>query len=302
MKIVFRYDDYSELSDVDFDLSVFRIIIEHGFNLMIGVIPFVAKEMDGKGYCTEQFSLSQSRIDLLKELPSEKVEIALHGYSHQNLSSNRLAEFCDEVEPDLQKEWISKGKKLLEDGFEKSIDWFIPPFNEYNESTLKALIKCGFAGISAGAVDGHLVDGLYYIQGTCGLYNLQHAIDYYEKDQEGYIIVQLHNYDFYNKSTLKGMTLNEFTRFVKKIRTRGYESASFDTLSRTEDCSVSRALVNQEIRRSLCSPVRFIVSKGIRRVYWSQSAGREKLNQLNEWNKWIGRGRKLFHWVGFRRE
>ena len=42
MRVLFRYDDFSETSSAGVDLAVLEAIVSHGFKPLLGVIPAIA--------------------------------------------------------------------------------------------------------------------------------------------------------------------------------------------------------------------------------------------------------------------
>lgn len=297
MKVLFRYDDYSELGDIKTDISVFNTILDNGFNLMVGIIPKIAAIDWEIGNSIPLKKLSSERINLLNEFPANKLEIALHGYTHQTITRySGLCEFSDSISLNQQIERIKDGKKILEDSFSKPIKWFIPPWNAYGKITIEALKRCEITGFSADASAGLIADGLNYIPITCQLINLNQAISCSKKDSESHIVVMLHSYDFKNnKWGNNGITTSEFETILKKLKTLQIEGSTFDFLAANNNCNASRAILNQNIHQQMKTPLRLISHRGTANIYWGIKAGKKVLKQLSTKKHLVDNVRSLSH-------
>ncbi|MFC1727369.1 DUF2334 domain-containing protein, partial [Patescibacteria group bacterium] len=85
----------------------------------------------------------QTLIDYLKNKQCS-LEIALHGWDHQN-NPPEFAEISEE-EAYLR---LTQGKNVLEEIFDDSIITFIPPHNQYSPEAKKALENTGFKVVSS---------------------------------------------------------------------------------------------------------------------------------------------------------
>lgn len=146
VKIVFRYDDYllipSRLSD-----SLLSTFSRHKIPLCIGIIPFDSSTK----FLNRLDSLQVSQ--LRERIRKGEVEVALHGYNHQNqlkpgrFSKSTYSEFAL-VPYDVQLKKLSAGKQILDSLLGTDIKVFVPPFNTYDDNTLRVLESLGFEVIS----------------------------------------------------------------------------------------------------------------------------------------------------------
>jgi len=95
------------------------------------------------------------KIKIYKNL----IEIGQHGFSHKNysLSTDKFNkyEFGAERPYKKQNQDIVKGKKILQNFFEKKMNIFTPPWHGFDRNTLCILAKEGFSAISAGHKNIH---------------------------------------------------------------------------------------------------------------------------------------------------
>ena len=178
--LVFRFDDYSAKSNTEFELQIIDIFRKYNIPLTIGVIPFEVKEnvLDPKPQ--GNIELDEYKSGILKEVAQEGiVEVALHGYSHQSHSEQFIGSEFRGLDIEKQKEKIRKEKNFLEDRLDTTIYTFIPPWNQYDQNTLKVLDSFNFRCISAG-IRGPSNDKLTKINlipNTCGLNNVLEGIE-----------------------------------------------------------------------------------------------------------------------------
>jgi peptidoglycan/xylan/chitin deacetylase (PgdA/CDA1 family) len=185
VNIVFRYDDYRLIPD-SLQERLLETFNKHNIPISIAVVP-----------CHNDSLLFKegAYLSLLKTMNCEGlVEIALHGLNHSNISGE--GEFIG-ITIQKQLDMLSKGKRILDSLFD-STQTFIPPYNAYDDNTLKALEILGFDCISSEMYDGHSLSSkrLQYYPETIDHPNkLIKAIED-NKNRNGIIILMFHNYDF----------------------------------------------------------------------------------------------------------
>jgi peptidoglycan/xylan/chitin deacetylase (PgdA/CDA1 family) len=295
MKILFRYDDLSETSDLEFDMEIIEAMVNEGFKPMIGIIPSIADINWEIGNHIPLRKLSVERIKIVRQFTSKHIDLALHGYTHQAITGfSGMSEFGDGVSYKLQLDRLIDGKKFLEDSFGKELSWFIPPWNAYGVNTINALKEIGFKGISADASYGLTDDRLIFAPQTCQLQDLNQAIYCSKKDVDSYIIVMLHQYDF-NKVNMDNnkMNINTFSTLLKKLKEQITSDSTFDSLLENEQFDASRARMNQEIRKLTQGPMRILAHTGTQKIYWGEKSGNAELARLIKLSKFMKMGMNL---------
>ncbi len=113
--VVFRYDDYSSRSNTDMEQGLIDAFRRHGFSCIFGVIPYVCAGDGHDRRPQNVIALTENKAKILRDgIKTGTVEVALHGYSHQNISLiNVYTEFAG-LTYDKQLEKIHAGKNYLE--------------------------------------------------------------------------------------------------------------------------------------------------------------------------------------------
>ena len=90
INLVLRLDDFSEKSNIDFELQLVKMLKKYDLKCTFGVIPFVCNDR----YDFEEqnlTSITQSKFNQLKyEIDTGVIEIALHGFAHQTKKNRML--------------------------------------------------------------------------------------------------------------------------------------------------------------------------------------------------------------------
>jgi len=195
-RIVFRFDDYILEPDIISD-SIIYIFNKHKIPLCVGIIPY---NKEGILYN----NLNPGQLAALKGwIRKNEVNIALHGYNHDDNKLNEgsllkkpgLSEFVSlSFNDQLGK--IRRGKNAIDSLLNTNITIFIPPFNSYDDNTLKVLDSLKFKIISA-SIDGSSGSGkISYIPYTISDLNELPGIIRSNKNDNSAIIVVLHLYSF----------------------------------------------------------------------------------------------------------
>ena len=279
MQAILRFDDYSAESDTALERRILDVIANAGRRIVVSVVPFIAEinwQLRGP---IELRALPRDKIALLKTFVPQTVEIALHGYCHQAISrTSGLSEFGDSISFERQVQRLKDGKHWLEDHFGVPIQTFVPPWNMYGVSTLQAAIEAEFHTVSADAASGPVKHGLAYVPATCSVHELRGAARLGTKTDGALTCALLHEFDFSSTgrpdslcslSDLKTLCLDAS---IKKWSTTGDYS--------TKESGYERAMLNQELRRTLHSPIRRLFPRHTGHIYWPLESVRAKLKQV----------------------
>ena len=147
ISVCFRLDDPSPVGDKEVERRILEIFAERDIPLCVATIPF-AKSRDGDAILLSR----QNAGHLVEASRAGTIEIVQHGHSqHRRGTTNRGApsEFYG-VTFEEQSRLITEGTLHLAALFERRIKGFVPPWNTYDHSTLRALAMAGFEFLSAG--------------------------------------------------------------------------------------------------------------------------------------------------------
>ena len=199
--MVFRYDDYSNRSSTKTEKALLAAFREAKFPLTIGVIPFICVVNPESTAKQKTVPLSASKISFLKEAIKDGLaEIALHGFSHQTIDDStpsKYSEFKGQAFK-WQQTRIVAAKEYLEKVLEMPVVTFIPPWNSYDSSTLKAVRQAGFLNFSSSIFGVYKVGaGLQFLPSTCSLRSLFKTVKLARRlpDKNPLIVVLFHQGD-----------------------------------------------------------------------------------------------------------
>jgi peptidoglycan/xylan/chitin deacetylase (PgdA/CDA1 family) len=213
--VVFRYDDYSSGSQTDLEVRLINAFKKYHINCTFGVIPFVSAGDVHSFSPQDVIPLSPKKACILKNaVITGTLEVALHGYSHQNVrEKGGYTEFLG-LDYNSQVLRLEKGRDFLESILNTRINIFIPPWNSYDLNTLHALKKLGFRYITTVVTtDAVGCSQLKFLPVTCGFLQLREAVDSARRISEIHpiITVLFHEYDFYDVDKARGkFTFKEF--------------------------------------------------------------------------------------------
>jgi peptidoglycan/xylan/chitin deacetylase (PgdA/CDA1 family) len=233
--LIFRYDDYHSYSNPEPENAILQIFSKNKAKCVFGVIPFVCKSNWQNREPQETCALTEEKIEFLRNAISHNsIEVALHGFSHQNLykeksilrlifgrkKHSRLSEFYKQSYDDQLKK-IVEGKNYLESLLKNDITTFIPPWDEYDKNTLKALERSGFRVISAeGRSAFSARSPLHFLHANSTLRNLRSILD---NGPERFFknrlltVVESHAFDFKEVGDKKGRAVVSYEEFDKII-------------------------------------------------------------------------------------
>lgn len=181
-------------------------------------------------------SMEESDVtDILKEA-SKTHEIALHGLTHRchfikenehkKMTDHYHEFFCldhGDIPVAEQKQWISEGKKILEDFLNVDIKSFVPPQHLYTDNTLAALKDNGiniFSITNLPCVAPYKQDGVIFVPMNIDdvFYELGNNQTALEKLKETYSTVYpINNYFgfYFHNWSYNEKALREFFEFAK---------------------------------------------------------------------------------------
>jgi len=274
LKIILRYDDYSGSSNANVEQALFEAARTMGGGVLVGVIPF-----PGSAYPTPESKqtplvadLDEKKIDLLRRYASRGiVEIAVHGFSHKNNATEGPKSEFTGLPEKTQALLLSIAKASLEDAVGLKVRTFIPPYNEYDIQTLKALEDTGYKLISANpdgltSQDRHLA----YLPG--GLYPQRLkdvVISALSKHQTDAIVIStIHPYDIvgaarempdFRRGSAQ-LSINNLIDDLRQIKQfNDVRFVSVDELFETgEDLSSGRLKANSELTKSFVTRHRLL--------------------------------------------
>lgn len=252
--VVFRLDDCSELSSTDMELKILDLFQKNKAAITFGVVPYICAGNVYDPSPQDVVRLSAIKGDILRTAAARDVlGIALHGYSHQSIDPKISTEFSG-LDYSSQLERITKGKELLEDIIGKPVTAFIPPWNQYDSNTLRALEALGFLTISASmSRESAVGTSLKFLPETCDLLQVRHAVRAARNssDEKPIIVVVFHLFEFQEIDRQRGkITYQKFADLVNwlgaegdiRIISLGRAAAIIDNLS------AARFALNKHIR------------------------------------------------------
>ena len=252
--VIFRFDDYSAVSDTEIELKIIESFRSRGMSFTVGVIPYVCKDSFFDVSPQELMPLDSLKGEILKNACEDgTIEIGLHGYSHQTINPGKNNTEFSGLDFEEQVFRMKKGIELLENLTGITVTTFIPPWNRYDLSTLKALRQLNFVTLSASTIGiADKSSQLEIVPNTCDLYQLKDAVEYARKsdDTNPYIIVLFHSYDF--SDTNKTNESMEFSKFLELLNWVEKQNdikiiTVHQAATTTDDFDVDRFIVNIKI-------------------------------------------------------
>lgn len=213
--VVFRYDDYSSRSDTTPEQRIFRTFEKYHARISVGVVPSICAvscELPIQ-QCTVPLTAKKAEI-LRGAVKAGAAEVVQHGYCHRNLGRSKTnprglyTEFVGRTFADQMK-CIADGRREIENAVGVRVGTFIPPWNNYDPNTLRALERLGFTTISAGT-NGPATESckLKFVPKTTEITQVRRAVQSARRmpDSDAVIVVQIHPYDFTEVDKYKGVT------------------------------------------------------------------------------------------------
>lgn len=239
VKVVFRYDDFllkpSPLND-----SLLNTFARNNIPLCIGIVPFDTSGNFLNGLDSAQISALRSRIS------RGEVEVALHGFNHRNhlkpgrFTKSTYSEWA-EMQYDDQVKKLSYGKNILDSVLGTNIKVFVPPFNTYDDNTLKALETLGFEIVSGSRQGSSNGQTIQFIPSTYEDFSSLSEIIEKNRDNDVSVIVYFHPYTFkggsdkYSTREEGNMSLEDLDSLLAKLNSANTSFFSFSGLAETGD-------------------------------------------------------------------
>jgi peptidoglycan/xylan/chitin deacetylase (PgdA/CDA1 family) len=239
------------LTSTKFYDSLFYIFQKNNIPLSLGIIPF-----DKNGIIHNEMNQEQL-ADLKLRIKSGEIEIALHGFNHSDnelckgsfLTSPVKSEFA-KLEYNNQFKRINKAKNSIDSLLNIKVNIFIPPFNSYDDNTLKVLDSLKFAIISSSMDGSASSDKIRYIPFTINdLNELPKVVKKYKYDKIT-IVVLLHPYSFkeganYPNDFSKRIDFNQLDTLLNWIKKQNYAiTTTFSNLDKSENYDKNRFVLN----------------------------------------------------------
>ena len=194
ISICFRFDDPSATSDHELERKILEIFARRHVPLCVAAIPF-ARAQNG-----EPVPLSaQNAAHLLEAAGAGAIEIAQHGHSHIRRGANRRgarSEFAGVPAAD-QVRLIGEGRRHFASVLGHNVNGFVPPWNTYDQTTMRAVAAAGFEFLSAGP-EVVAFDTLPVVPATCSLRDARRAAEraLYFRSLAPLLVVVFHPDDF----------------------------------------------------------------------------------------------------------
>ncbi len=251
ISVNFRFDDAgSEAAPARMEMLI-DLFSEFGVPCTFGVIPFHRDELD----TAKLIPLTAEVVGILKE-PADSgiVEIALHGYLHESHSHPRNSEFAG-IPYEDQFKWVTDGKRALDDAFGAEVEVFIPPYNSYDENTVRALRDSGIDIVSASAEHIPLDDcPRYLVPLCCKTHRLKEVVQAAQasKDQSAVIVAYFH----ISRITADNNRLPYISQeYLREVLTwlkmqEGVEIRSLREIAQYHDLGKNRYVANFQLRRT----------------------------------------------------
>jgi len=201
LRLIVRMDDCYVSADSK-TVRIIRLFEKHKTPINVGIIPF------------------KNPADTLNPIyRSRYAEIFVHGNKHEKEGNDEFTGLSYLK----QRDKTQRGKHLLES---KGIYpcCFAPPWNGYDDNTLKALEKSDFLIISANEFGPKNNSKIKYVPSTC--YSVKKAIEVLEKESlfNGIIVLLIHPYEFNSDADFE--LLEKLLIFINKnnIQTRYFSN------------------------------------------------------------------------------
>lgn len=219
-KIILRLDDVKAKQYYDITTNIIDEVLSRNMSISLALIPRdLNKDLKFIYW-----------INKVKNNP--KVEIALHGYKHEEEEFKNL----NETEA---YERLVKGKEMLIKNINVVPITFVPPENVYSDGAEKALVKAGFKIISASRNDVGNNKDLVYLGYTAETYDFEtksfFSADKVLKDcdaslrEKDLCVIMIHPQDYLGKDhrTIDSERYNEFLKLLDGIKERNIETKRF---------------------------------------------------------------------------
>jgi len=241
IKIVFRFDDY-KIHPNKFNDSLIDEFSKNNIPLNLAVIPF---DDDSKPFHSDTLQVNR----LKRGIKSNLIDIQVHGFNHKRYKKV-TTEFSGLSFNDQYLK-IQKAKKYLDSLLDIDISTFIPPWNSYDSSTLKALELLKFSCISAGKEGLGIKSEIKYLPFTFEGFSSIPRICEENRNTDAILVIMFHSYDF--NGHVSGYTHEKIT-FVKLdsilqwINKNDFFCYTFSELVKSDSLNYNRFYSNKRFK------------------------------------------------------
>lgn len=227
MRIVFRYDDFNAADQYPFEVdeALFNVFLDLNIPLLVAVTPHMSANV--RDPLNERFFAIEDdvrRIRLLARGLEQGWQLALHGLTHQSTVALSGSEFKG-VPQQAQEEKIAAGRRALAACFPGvPIEVFVPPWNSYDQATVKCLPSQGFHALCAGDKELARQEGGVTI--IPSLMTPRDLLDYMQSFSardlidtvgNGCLVITMHQYEFRPLGRNDYVDLHELARTVDTL-------------------------------------------------------------------------------------
>ena len=205
-----RYDDFGGFTSSSVEEAIFEAVCAADYRLTVAVVPFyVDVQRLASNSTTDLVPLSADKIKLLASfLSTGAFDIALHGFAHLAVAPQRgLAEFSDSVPDPIQRGLIERGRRELEDRFQRGVNIFVPPWNNAGRSTCSLVSSMGMRLVGADAtLSGAVAGGVGCVPYDATVTGTSRALASAKRAPGAIVGTTLHDYDFTGVARGEGLT------------------------------------------------------------------------------------------------
>lgn len=276
--IAFRNDDIRPGMSLDGLKALNQVHVDENVPVTLGIIPRPNESVQAN-----QLLQDGVFVPYMQSIASNPLfEFAQHGYSHtRNQVSEKPSEFIG-LSYDDQYNRILKGRTDFVQAFGMAPKTFIPPFDNFDSNTLKAVAALGFTEFSAGSVndiqhrslDGIQIDGSIEIgaleanEFSASIQNAQEFIKQFLADpQNNTLTITYHTSQFVNSNgTVDKHRIQQLEDFIGYLKLQGLLFTRLDrsdVSSSVVSPSPSTALAPLSIQGSSPSAFLLVSSVGI---------------------------------------
>lgn len=202
VRVLLRYDDYTRDSPAAVERHWLTVLASLGAPVLVGVLPFPGQPYPAStaDATPPPLDLGPDKLALLATMQARKsVEVALHGFNHQNnlTVGARPSEFAG-LALDRQRQLMVLGRAALERAVGAPVRVFIPPYNTFDATTVRAAKEAGLTVLSAGVTAAEGADSLALVPGTVYPQQMRGVIERALRHDYGpvLLVVVMHPYDF----------------------------------------------------------------------------------------------------------
>jgi len=177
LTVVLRYDELSSTSSIEMDRAIVNGLDDIASSYTVAVVPHKQTMSDPSSFLPP----STAKIDLVRT--RSRCEVALHGWTHEARRSRPLYHILPGRKTEFaglgwteQLTRIQQGRQTVRALSGKPVTTFAPPFNWYDQDTIRAVSKVGLEILSAN-VYGPQADGtVRFVPITCHPATLERAV------------------------------------------------------------------------------------------------------------------------------